>query len=338
MPKTVLASAVSLASGGVVTRAALVAGGVHARFGDRMVRAGAWCRLAPSIYLTGAGPPTDAQLVQAARHHAGEDVIVTGLVACRALELIDVPAEHVVEVLVEPGTRSVSGAYIVIHQSRRPPQTWTSGGLRYAMPERAVVDAARRLGDLRAVRALVLSAVCQGAVGADDLRGELDAGPRRGSGLARRAIDDAIAGAWSAPEAETAELVCAAVRDGRLPPFLLNATLLAGGCRIGQPDGYLVGAGVGWQVDSRRHHSSDEDFDTTLAVHDTYAAYGLTMLHVTPRRLRRLGAAWVDVLVDAVQARRAAGHGEPPGLLIRPEGPLQSGYRRRALPPAPGSG
>lgn len=331
MPKLALPRALPLVRSGIVDRATLVAGGVDGDLGDRLVRCGDWLRLAPSVYLTGPGPPTDGQLVEAARKHVGPDLVVTGLLTCRELGLCDVPDERVVEVLIGPGTRSVSSRYVVVHQSRRPPATWISGGVRYAMPDRAVVDGARRLKDLQAVRALVLGAVCQRFCSADDLRLEVESGWRRGSGLVRRAVDDAIAGAWSAPEAEAAYLVSAAVRARQLPAFLLNPTLLLGDRRIGAPDGYLPGTGVGWQVDSRRHHSSDDDFDATLAAHDGYAAYGMTMLHVTPRRLRQLGPAWVDLLVAAAQAN---GAGEPAGLVVEPNGPVQDGGRRRALAPA----
>lgn len=207
-----------LAKSGVVTRGSLVGGGVDPSLGDRLARHGTWLRLAPSTYLMHAGPPTDGQLVEAARRHAGGEVIVTGLVACRALGMADVPDECVVEVLIPPGTRAVSTPYVVVHQTTRPPDTWTRAGAAYAMPERAVVDAARRLDDLRAVRALVLGAVCHGSVSAADLAAEVEAGPRRGSGLVRRAVDDALAGAWSAPEAEAAGFIASAVGTGRLPP------------------------------------------------------------------------------------------------------------------------
>ncbi|MBW3640698.1 MAG: hypothetical protein KY451_12750 [Actinobacteria bacterium] len=298
MPKLALPSALPLVRIGIVDRATLVAGCVDGDLGDRLARTGQWLRLAPSVYLAGPGPPTDGQLV---------------------------------EVLIGPGTRSVSSPYVVVHQSKRAASTWTSGGVRYVMPERAVIDGARRLTDLSAVRALVLGAVCRRFCLADDLRLEVESGWRRGSGLVRRAVDDAIAGAWSAPEAEAADLVSAAVRARRLPGFLLNPTLLLGDRRIGAPDGYVPGTGVGWQVDSRRHHSGDDDFDATLAAHDGYAAYGMTMLHVTPRRLRMLGPAWVDLLVAAVHAN---GAGEPAGLVVEPNGPVQDGLRRRALAPA----
>jgi hypothetical protein len=259
-----------------------------------------------------------------------ENGLVT-LVACRALGLPDVPQEPIVEVLIPPGTRAVSTPYVVVHQSSRLPETWSRGGVRYAMPLRAVVDGGRRLRDLQSVRALLLGAVGQGLCSAQELTAEVETGAQRGSALVRRAADDACAGAWSAPEAEAAELAGQAVQAGRLPPFLLNPLLHVDGQLVGRPDGWIVGTGVGWQVDSRRHHAEADDFDATLAVHDAYAGYGLTLLHVTPRRLRQLRSVWVEALVAAVEARRGQ---EPTGLTVQPIGPLQAGPRRRPLPRA----
>lgn len=334
MPKKHLARAERVVHAGLVTRTALVEAGLDGDLGDRLVREGVWTRLAPSVYLAGAGAPTDGQLVEAAVAHAGPDAIMTGLVACRALDVPYAPAEPLVEVLIAPGTRVVSTAYVRVHQTARTPPTWRQGAVTYAMPLRAIVDGGRRLDHLRSVRALLLGAACAGFCSPKELAAEVEEGARRGSGLVRRAADDALAGAWSAPEAEAAQLVRGLVRAGLLPPFLLNPTLLLSGRRIGQPDGWIPGTGVGWQVESRRHHSSDDDFDSTLAVHDAYAAAGLTLLHVTPRRLRRLGPAWAHELRAAVEARARAGHTEPPGLEVRPIAPLQDASRARApLPP-----
>lgn len=328
MTRKHLPRAAELVRAGVVTRAQLAACGCDDDLGDRLVRQGAWQRLAPSVYLASTTPPTDAQLVEAARLHVGGRLVVTGSVACRAFGMHDVPDERAVHVLVE-GTRAVSSPYVVVQQTRRLPETWSRGGVAYAMPVRAVADCVRRTADLRAARAVLLGAVCARAVAPDDLAVELEAGPRRRSALLRRVLGDAAAGAWSAPEAEAADEVAVAVRAGRLPRFLLNPVLRCGGVRVGQPDGWVVGTGVGWQVDSRRHHGSEEDFDSTLAVHDGYAAHGLTLLHVTPRRLRQLGQRWVDLLSAAVEVRVAQGVGEPSGLVVEPIGPLQPGPRRR---------
>jgi len=119
------------------------------------------------------------------------------------------------------------------------------------------------------------------------------------------------------------------VAAGRLSAFLLNPVLRTSAGRVGQPDGYVVGTGVGWQVQSQHHHAGEDDLETTLAVHDAYAAHDLTMLHLTPCRLRRLGADWVELLFDAVVAR--AGRGEPEGLVVEQRAPLLTGWKRPGL-------
>ena len=58
-----------------MSRAELVAGGCADDAGDHRVRTGVWRKLAPSVYLTCAGPPTDGQLVRAASLHAPNAVI-----------------------------------------------------------------------------------------------------------------------------------------------------------------------------------------------------------------------------------------------------------------------
>ncbi len=101
----------------------------------------------------------------------------------------------------------------------------------------------------------------------------------------RRAIEDARDGAASCPEAELADEAAARARAGRLPRFLLNPEVRVRGRLLGRPDGWFVGHGLGWEVDSRTHHAQDRDFDATLARHDLWLAHGLSLLHVTPRRL-----------------------------------------------------
>jgi hypothetical protein len=267
----------------------------------------------------------------AARAFAGEDLVVTGLLACRLLGL-EVPDDGAVDVLVGAARRRVSSSRIRVHSCHRLPRFWLHGsGARIADPHRAVVDAACRLTRLQDVRALVCAAVRLRWCGIDELHAELAARARNGTGLCRRAVRDAEAGAWSAPEAEVADVVAA---DRRLPRFLLNPTLLVNGIVVGQPDGWFVGLGLGWEVDSRQFHSGDDDFDATLARHDRFGSHGLQLLHITPRRARRLGAAYSDVLAATVAARRLAAHPEPPGLVVRPYDPRARVVRRITQPGA----
>lgn len=318
MPKQHLPAARLITSHGLLTREDLARADLNPHLGDRLVREGSALRLAPSTYLLGDAPADD-QLLVAAQHHAGDDLVITGALACRLLGLVDAPVEPVVDVLVPAGRRRVSSDHVRVHPTIRPPRFWVhESGVRVADPHRAVVDAARRLTDLRDVRALVLSALQLRWCGLEELRAELDAGPRRGTALCRRVLGDWERGAWSAPEAEIADVAAA---DGRLPAFLLNPTVLVRGVVVGLADGWFVGLGLGWEVDSRRFHADDEGFDATLARHDGFGRHGLQLLHVTPRRARRMGSGYGDVLAAAVAARARAAQPEPEGLVVRPFDP-----------------
>lgn len=329
MPKQHLPAAQLLVRDGLLTRSALTAAGVNPYLGDRLAREGGAVRLAPSTYAVD-GAPEDRQLLAAAQEHAGDDLVVTGSMACRLLGIVDVPVQEGVDVLVPAGRRRVSTPYVRVRPTVRPPRFWThSSGVRVADPHRAVVDAARRLERLQDVRAVVLSALQVRWCSLDSLRAELEAGPRNGTALCRRALLDWERGAWSAPEAELADVAAA---DRRLPAFLLNATLLVHGVVVGMADGWFVGLGLGWEVDSRRHHAEDDDFDATLARHDAFGSHGLQLLHVTPRRARSLGAGYADVLAAAVAARRQAGQPEPSGLEVRPFDPRAHAVRDICVP------
>lgn len=326
VPKRHLPAARVLIGNGVLTRAALSGASLNGDLGDRLAREGGGLRLAPSTYRLGAGSVSDLELIAAAAAHAGDDAVVTGFVALRLLGLNDVPDDGAIDVLVPAARRRTSTTFIRVHSTHRIPTTWLHAcGVRVAEPHRAVVDAACRMTSLQQVRALVLGAVCQRWCGVEELRAELGARARNGTALCRRALRDAERGALSAPEAEVADLAAA---DPRLPRFQLNPSLHVDGVLVGQPDGWFPGLGLGWEVDSRRHHSDEAAFDATLARHDRFAQYGLQLLHVTPRRARLLGAGYADVLAAAVQARRRAAQPEPSGLVVRPRDPRAQDLRR----------
>ncbi len=319
----------------VLTRDGLRASGRGHDHGDRRVRNGLWVRAAPSTYVTGSVQLPDR--VHAALAHTGPDAVVTGWAACRALDLPYVRDGGAVPVLVPPGRRRVSTPYVRVLPTTRPPAWWRwHGDVRVAAPARSVVDAARDLPDLRSVRALVLGAA--GTVRLGDLREELETGAKARSKLCRQALADLEAGAASAPEAEVADHAAAAARAGRLPPFLLNPDVLLDGRFLGRPDGWLLGVGLGWEVDSREHHAGEDAFERTLARSDRFLAGGLSLLHLTPRRVRALGAATGELLVAAAAARRASRTLEPVGLLVVPRGPLLPLSARRERPGrAPGA-
>lgn len=303
------------------TRSGLMAAGRDRAFGDRLVARGRLVRAAPSTYL-----PVPASLlhrIEAAVAHTGPEAVITGWAACELHGMRYVPEQLAVPVLVNEDRRLVSTPWVQVQRSKRRPRWKKYGeGFMVAAPARAVVDAARHGPDLRTVRALVLAAIGDKHVTQAELRRELDAGPRNGSGLCRRALDDARRGAASAPECEMADAAGRGVRRGLLTPFLLNAELWVSGVQLAVLDGYVVGSGVGWETDSDEFHAEPEDADATRDRSTRVAGGGVQLVHASPRQMRNDPVHWLDGLAAAVRARRASGYREPSELVVVPRGPL----------------
>lgn len=303
---------------GVVTRGQLRALGVDHHLAGRE----GWLRLASGVWLDGAGPPSDRQLLWASRLHVGPGAVVTGALACRCWKLRDAPVRPVADVLVPNGRRHRAGPHVMVHQSTRPLPFSRPGSLPLVEPARAVADAARWSRSLREVRALVLGAVADGRVTVGVLREELAAGGRRGSTHLARSLVDAERGAASAPEAEAVDALLGLPRGQRLPPLLVNPALYLDGRLLGRPDVYLPDLGLGGELDSERHHGSTSDLDQTLLRHGRFADARLELTHVTPARLRADPVRWARDFAE--RARRRAEHGlaPPHGLVVVPAGPL----------------
>lgn len=313
---------------GVVTFAQVVASGCDPELPAREVAAGRWQRMCRGVYLAGKGAPTDLQQAWCAQLAGGPGAIVTGGIVCRIGGVADVPALPMA-VLVAADTRRDPGSQVrCVRTARMPALAARDDDLRLAETSRAVVDAARSCASLRDVRGLVMAAMNAKHTNCETLRTELEAGPRRGSALARRALDDWSDGARSAPEAEVADALRAEVRARRLPPFLLNPNVYDGAILLGAPDVYVPGCALGGETDSRRHHGGEDDLDATLERHAAFHVAGLQLEHVTPARFRRSPAVWAARF--AVIARQRQPLGDPPGLRIEPIGPLQHGRRRRS--------
>ena len=197
--------------------------------------------------------------------------------------------------------------------------TWSWGGVPVAYPARLVVDGARECQSLRDVRGLVLGAVADRWATTDDLLALLDAGAVRRTAWTRRAVLDAWRGAASPPEAELVDELL-----GCGHPFYVNPEVRLNGRLLGVVDVYLVGTGVGAEMDSRERHDDVEALDDTLARHDHADRFGLRLVHVTPGRFRADPAAFRARLLAEVADRRRRGLGEPAGLEVLPRGPLLS--------------
>lgn len=205
-------------------------------------------------------------------------------------------------------------------------------GLRIAKAPQAVVDAARQIQvdpalrhwlpsrQLQDVRGIVLGSLAQKRCTADELAIVLGQGSARWTAHIRTALTDAARGAASPPEAE--------VVDGLLPygiPFYCNVEVYIDGVLLGVADVYLVGTGVGGEVDSAQEHAEDDRLDGTLVRDDRFRDHGIDLRHVMPRRYRADPEAFHQTLIRAALRRLEQGLGDPPGLVLRPRGPLLQG-------------
>lgn len=290
----------------------------------RAVRGGEWQQVLPGAWLRREGSVTRDHRQQATLALLGPRALLTGADACAEYGLRDVPPEDRVCVLVPHTVQRDLGPHVRVVRTTATGGSYLMRGRRWAEPARAVLDAAAGQ-DLRAVRALVMAAESDAWVGPEQVQALLAAGARRGSAVLRRALSDAEAGAASAPEAEAADLLTPAVRRRSLPPFLLNPDVYLDGEFLLTPDLWLVGTGVGAELDSRRHHGSQESLDATLARHARVERRGIALVHRSPQRLRREPRDFLRELQE-----RVADTPEPAGLVVVPRGPLlpRPGRRR----------
>jgi hypothetical protein len=315
----------------VITFAQVVDAGADAGLPAREVAGGRWQQLCVGIYLASTDPATDRQWAWCAQLRGDEGGVVTGAHVCRMRGVGDVP-DLPATVLVSEDCQRAELPGVQCRRTSRPAEFHEDKGLRLAGTTRAIVDAARQCASLQDVRGLIMASVNGKHTTAAALRRELDDGPRRGSGWCRRALDDWDDGARSAPEAEAADWLRDEVRAGRCPPFLLNPTVVIDGVELGSPDIYVPGTALGNEMDSRRHHGSENDLDATLLRHRRFADHALVLEHVTPARFRRDRAGWARTFAALAEGRRHLG--DPAGLVVKPAGPLQPVHGRRRRSPS----
>jgi hypothetical protein len=324
-----LALPLAAPSSGVVSAAELRLAGADRHAVSRASRS-AWQRPLTGIYVVDGRPITEPVRAHIAVKHAGPGAVVTGLLACRWHGLRWVPESTAVHVLVDPDRRrQSSNLWVLVRRFADLDQLETSAahGLRVAPVAQAVVDGARELGSLRDVRGLVLGAVADKRCTTEELREILDRGAVAGTALARRACLDADRGAASPPEAE---LVDRLLRTG--VPFYCNVEVWVGEQLLGIADVWLVGTGVGGELDSKECHGDADPLDRTLVRDKRFVRAGLDLGHISPRRFRDNPDGYCATLLAEAARRAALGLQEPEGLRLVPRGPLLQGSLRAKRP------
>lgn len=299
---------------GVVTRRELAALGMPAgTLQARTKVGGPWQRLMPGVVLTYSGTPTRQQHLRAALLYAGEGSLLTGICALATYGIRNVPVEHDLHVLVTHARRRLSTDGVIVERTRRlPDQPRLIGDLPCAPIARACIDAARRMRDRRAVRALIAEVVQRGWTSARPLAREIRDAQRRGSALPRSVLREISAGVRSVVEAEVRE----SLRAARIPEPRWNCDVYdEHGRWIARPDAVWVEVGVVLEIDSLEWHLSPASYRSTQDRHRRMTAAGLLVIHIAPGTARRDP----EGLVADVRATLAAGAARTtPQLLLSP--------------------
>jgi hypothetical protein len=153
--------------------------------------------------------------------------------------------------------------------------------------------------------AVVIEAVQRRRCTIAELSHELEAGPRKGSAFARRALTYAADGAWSMPEAT---LLRGCGRSRVLPPACANPTLTIHGIALVSPDLWFDDVALAVMVHSRTHHERGSDWERTVQRDGELTEHGVTVLAFTPRAiatdLERVVATIERTYVMLSRARR----------------------------------
>jgi hypothetical protein len=271
---------------------------------------GQWQRPLPGVVLLHNGTPTDRERIRAALLYAGDGSCVTGGTALRLFGLRTVPAGLEVAMLIPQQRHRVSTRFVVCERTDRFPQPVERDGLPLAPLPRALLDHTRKLLSLTDVRALVAEAIQRHLCAQSDLLGELNRAQRRGTARVRVVAREIIAGIRSVAEAEMRDLIQAA--GIRQPEWNMDL-LTTDGQFIACPDAYWPDLGIALEVDSRQWHLSPDGWERTMRRRMELSRYGVTVIHVSPQRIRQDRHG----LVEDIRATLAAAKlRQPPQLLV----------------------
>jgi len=282
MPKRLALDELIKRQNSVVTRRQALDSGIHPNVLHRRTQPGGpWQRILPGIYLTVTGTPTTEQRETAAVLYGGPGATLTGAAALRRHGM-RVRSDSI-DVLVRASRRQRSTGFVTVHRTTRlPSYVCYQGPVQYALPARAVADAARGMREIGEVRAVVAAAVQTRRCTVEQLEAELTEGPAHGSALLRAALAEVGEGARSAPEAELLRLI----GRSKLPKPELNARLYLGDELIARPDAWWPAFGVAVEIDSREWHLLPAHWEETMRRHARLTMLGIQVLHFSPRQIR----------------------------------------------------
>ncbi|WP_210589913.1 hypothetical protein [Streptomyces sp. GESEQ-35] len=309
----------------VMTAAQLRAHGVSAADANDQCRpGGSWQQILPGVFLLHPGPPTSeerlhAVLMYAARESSpgvptqpGADdphrpvyaeVMITGMAALTLHGFVSAPpllSLEKIDVLVPRlrRLRSTGPARIVRTAALPTPQPVT--GVPVAPVPRALADAVSDLADAGAVRRLLTEAVRGGHCEPASVVRELN----NAKLLSRPHVVDAVDSLLAEGRAIAEDRLYRMVREFGLPDPVWNVDLrLPGGPHLGGLDAYWPEQAVAVELDTRAPRQDEDALWSEYArKREHLERLGITVVHITPKKLRDSMAQQATVVRTALMA------------------------------------
>ncbi|MET8976170.1 hypothetical protein ABZX85_11185 [Streptomyces sp. NPDC004539] len=297
--------------GRVLTAAQLRALGVsRAETNMRCRPGGPWQQLLPGVYALHSSRLTGEERVKGALLYAardgkggggrgsavpsqgvagvaGAEAMVTGLAALWLHGFHSAPSlaeQEYVDVLVPRLRRLRSTGYARIVRAAAPPTPVLLMGVPVAPVARALADAVAEIDDAGVVRLLMAEAVRDGHCEPGVAVRELNRAKLLGRPYVVDAVDTLLAEGRALAESRLYRLV----RDHALPDPLWNVDLrLPGGPHLGGLDAYWPDHAVALELDVRSPRQEDDVLWAEYArKRETLERLGITVVHITPRKLR----------------------------------------------------
>jgi hypothetical protein len=251
------------------------------------------------------------QRIRAALLYAGTGAVLTGMSALRLRGVNNLPSDSNIHVLVPHRRRRQSVSFTVVERTRRQPNHCWIRGVPCAPTARAVVDAARRMSSLDAVRAMMAEVVQRHLCTVEDLAREVSEADNRCTALARTVLYEVAAGIRSVAEAKARTSMA---RAG-IPEPLWNQDIFdADGTWIARPDAFWPELGVVLEIDSMTWHLSPLSYLRTQARQARMTKTGLLVIPVAPTVLINDAEA---VMQTIIATHEAACTRPAPVLIVR---------------------
>ncbi|MFE2476486.1 hypothetical protein [Streptomyces sp. NPDC059389] len=276
-----------------------------------------WQEVLPGVFLLHPGTATSEERLHAALLYAGRrggDAMITGLAALALYRFGSAPALLAltqIDVLVPHTRRLRSVDAVRIVRTHTPPRPQQVTGVPVAPVARALADAVARLSDAGTVRRLLSEAVRGGHCEPSAVVRELTVARL----LNRPHVVDAVESLLAEGRAIAEDRLYQLVRGHELPEPVWNVDLrLPGGPHLGGVDAYWPDQAVAVEIDTRApRQGEDEQFSEAVHKRETLERLGVTVLHITPRKLRD----WPEQQAAVVRtALTASADREPAAYLV----------------------